>query len=211
MEIIHQFIDFILHLDVHLLDMVNHYGSWTYVIIFCIIFAETGFVVTPFLPGDSLLFAAGAVAASTVLNVWVLILVIIVGATLGNISNYFIGRSIGPVIFEKKTRFIRKEYLNQAHDFYEKHGAIAVILSRFFPIIRTFAPFVAGVARMSRKKFMIYTGLGAILWVIPLTLLGFWFGDLPWVKQNFKLVILGIIVISLIPALIPMIQARLKK
>jgi membrane-associated protein len=188
--------------------MVNTYGNMTYVILFCIIFAETGFVVTPFLPGDSLLFAAGAVCATTSLNVWTLIILLILAASLGNISNYFIGRTIGPVIFEKETKWIRKDYLNRAHEFYERYGAMAVILSRFFPIIRTFAPFIAGVAMMGRRKFILYTSIGALLWVTPLTLLGFWFGNVPFVKKHFSAVIFGIIIISLIPALLPVLMSK---
>lgn len=199
MLFIGKLIDFVLHIDEHLLEMVNQYGPWVYFILFFIVFAETGFVVTPFLPGDSLLFAAGALAAASQLDLWTIIILFTVAAISGNTINYMVGRYVGPKIFERQNRWIKKEYLDKTHAFYEKYGARAVILSRFVPIFRTFVPFVAGVARMEWGRYMFYTVLSSLLWVFPITLLGYWFGEMPIIKNNFSLAVVGIIIISLIP------------
>lgn len=203
MDLIRAFLDFVLHLDQHLVEMVNSYGTLTYAILFGIIFSETGLVIMPFLPGDSLLFAAGAVASKGGLNIWGLMGLLMIAAFTGNAVNYFIGRSIGPVIFERdKIRFIRKEYLVKTQAFYEKYGAQAVILSRFLPIFRTFVPFVAGIGNMNKQKFMLYNALGAFLWVLPFCLAGYYFAEVPFVKKNFSLVIVAILVVTALPALI---------
>jgi len=195
-------IDFILHIDDHLFEMVKNYGTLTYGILFLIIFAETGFIVTPFLPGDSLLFAAGVVAAASgALDPWVIILLCIIAGFIGNTINYRIGYWIGPKIFEQeKIRFIKKEYLVKTHNFYEKHGGKAVVIGRFMPIIRTFVPFVAGIGQMDWKRFMGFNFLGAVLWVIPFTLAGFYLGEHPFVKKNFELIMLVIIVVTVLPS-----------
>ena len=197
-----QLIDFILHIDDHLLEMVNQYGSLVYVVLFIIVFAETGLVVTPILPGDSLLFASGALAAGAQkLDVTLLIILFFVAAVLGNTVNYAIGRYFGPRIFQIKSRWIKMEYLERTKAFYDKYGATAVVLSRFVPILRSFVPFVAGVGQMAWGKYMAYTIFSAAIWVVPITLLGYWFGNVPIVKENFSLVVLGVIGISLLPIL----------
>ena len=192
-------IDLFLHLDRHLAALVAQYGAWTYGILFGIIFAETGFVVTPFLPGDSLLFAAGAIAALGPLDPVFLIVLLIAAAVLGNTVNYSIGRWVGPRAFTGEVRWLRKDYLDRAHGFVEKHGVVTIIITRFAPILRTFAPFVAGVGAMGYRRFMLYNVVGATLWVSLFVGAGYFFGNLPQVKHNFSLVILGIIVISLLP------------
>ena len=194
-----QFIDLFLHLDRHLTDLVGQYGAWTYGILFGIIFAETGFVVTPFLPGDSLLFAAGAIAALGPLDPVFLIVLLIAAAVLGNTVNYSIGRWVGPRAFTGEVKWLRKDYLDRAHAFVEKHGVVTIIITRFAPILRTFAPFVAGVGAMGYRRFTLYNVIGATLWVSLFVGAGYFFGNLPQVKHNFSLVILGIIVISMLP------------
>ena len=197
-----QLIDFILHIDDHLLEMVNQYGSLVYIVLFIIVFAETGLVVTPILPGDSLLFAAGALAAGAKkLDVTLLIILFFVAAVLGNTVNYAIGRYFGPRIFQIKSRWIKMEYLERTKAFYDKYGATAVVLSRFVPIFRSFVPFVAGVGQMAWGKYMAYTVFSAAIWVVPITLLGYWFGNVPIVKENFSLVVLGVVGVSLLPIL----------
>jgi membrane-associated protein len=197
-----QLIKFILHIDDNLLVMVNQYGNLVYIILFLIIFAETGLVVTPILPGDSLLFAAGALAAGAQkLDFTILILIFFVGAVLGNTVNYAIGRYFGPRIFQIKSRWIKMEYLERTKAFYDKYGATAVVLSRFVPIFRSFVPFIAGVGQMSWGKYMAYTVFSAFIWVVPITLLGYLFGNVPIVKENFSLVVLGVIGISLLPVI----------
>jgi membrane-associated protein len=197
-----QLIKFILHIDDNLLVMVNQYGNLVYIILFLIIFAETGLVVTPILPGDSLLFAAGALAAGAQkLDITILILIFFVGAVLGNTVNYAIGRYFGPRIFQIKSRWIKMEYLERTKAFYDKYGATAVVLSRFVPIFRSFVPFIAGVGQMSWGKYMAYTVFSAFIWVVPITLLGYLFGNVPIVKENFSLVVLGVIGISLLPVI----------
>jgi membrane-associated protein len=213
MDIISSLIDIVLHLDKYLADIIGTYGIWTYAILFLIIFMETGFVVTPFLPGDSLLFAAGTFASPAlggVLNIFILIPLLTLAAILGDTVNYWIGHYIGPKAFSGNIRFLKKEYLDQTHDFYERHGGKTIILARFIPIIRTFAPFVAGVGAMNYKKFFVYNVTGAILWVGIFTLGGYFFGSLPFVKDNFTIVVLVIIVISVLPAVYEFVKEKLR-
>lgn len=212
MNLITNFIDFFIHLDKHLSLVIQNYGTGTYLLLFLIIFCETGLVVTPFLPGDSLLFAAGAFAATGSLKVGFLLIILTTAAFTGNIVNYSIGRLVGPKIFQKeKTKLFKKDYLDRAHQFYEKHGAITIIITRFIPIIRTFAPFVAGISRMTYPKFIIYNIIGGLSWVAAFTLAGYYFGNIPSVKNNFTLVIFAIIIISLLPTIIELIRRRKKQ
>lgn len=212
MPAIQTVIDFILHIDVHLAELVAVYGTLIYAILFGIIFAETGFVVTPFLPGDSLLFAAGAISALGSMNVAIVIGVLFTAAILGDATNYWIGHFFGQKIIDSpKFPLVKKEHLDKAQKFYAKHGGKAIILSRFVPIVRTFAPFVAGVGRMSYQRFTAYNLIGAMIWVPLFTLTGFFFGNIPSIKHNFSLVILGIIAISLIPIIWETYQARKNK
>jgi membrane-associated protein len=200
MDLLQQLLDIFLHVDKYLHNIVSMMGVWTYVLLFAVIFCETGLVVTPFLPGDSLLFAAGAVAAIVPeLNIWVLVVVLCVAAILGDTVNYFIGHWAGPRAFSGRVRFLKKEYLDRTHAFYEKHGGKTIILARFVPIVRTFAPFVAGVGAMTYSKFIIYNVVGGILWVAIFTLLGYYFGNLPFVQHNFEFVVIAIIGISVVP------------
>ncbi len=199
MELIHYLIDLFLHLDDHLLAVVNDYQAWTYLILFIIIFCETGLVVTPILPGDSLLFAAGAIAAQGSMNIWILITILCVAAILGDSANYSIGRFLGRKVFERDYRFIKREYLLRTHNFYEKHGGKTIIIARFIPIIRTFAPFVAGVGEMTYSRFAMFNVVGGIFWVFAATFAGYFFGNISFVKENFSLVVLAIIVISVLP------------
>lgn len=202
MEIIYWFVDLILHLDDHLVELLTNYGFWVYAILFLIIFAETGFVVTPFLPGDSLLFAAGALAAvdtSNTLSPWWLSLVLTVAAILGNTTNYHIGRWIGPPAFSGRIRFLKVEYLRRTEAFFEKYGNMTMVLARFAPIVRTCAPFVAGVGRMPYARFQTVNVLGGLAWVLLFIWAGFFIGNVPFIKDNFGLVAIGIIVVSMIP------------
>jgi len=209
MEYLAAFIDIVLHLDKHLAVLVQHYGLWIYAILFAIIFSETGFVVTPFLPGDSLLFVAGALAALGGMDIGVLIAVLIAAAALGNMLNYQIGRFLGPKVFQwENSRFFNKVALEKTHAFYEKHGGKTLVLSRFLPLFRTFAPFVAGIGAMTYARFTLFNLIGAALWAGSLTLAGYFFGNLPWVQQNLTAVILGIVVVSLIPVAIGWLQQR---
>ena len=208
MEIINFLIDFILHLDEHLSAIILQYGTWTYAILFLIIFMETGFVVTTFLPGDSLLFAAGSFAALGALNPITLVILLCIAAILGDTVNYWIGHYIGERAFSGNIRWLKKEYMDQTHEFYEKHGGKTIILARFVPIIRTFAPFVAGVGKMSYGKFISYNIIGGIIWVNLFIFMGFFFGNLPFVKKNFELVIFAIIFISFIPPVMEYFKAR---
>lgn len=209
MELLRQFIDLFLHLDQHLNQIISDYGTWTYVILFLIIFVETGVVVMPFLPGDSLLFAAGAFAATGVLNVWVLLVLLFIAAFLGDTLNYLIGDYFGPKVFKRDYRFLKKEYLLKTQGFYEKHGGKTIIFARFIPIIRTFAPFVAGVGTMKYSKFLSYNIIGGLLWVVGFVVAGFVFGNIPAVKSNFSLVIFGIILISIIPPIIEIVKQKM--
>lgn len=207
-------IDVALHLDKYLALLVQQYGTWIYAILFAIIFSETGFVVTPFLPGDSLLFVAGALAAVSGregMDITWLILTLFTAAVLGNMLNYHIGRFLGPKVFQwKDSRFFNKAALEKTHAFYEKHGGKTLIISRFLPIFRTFAPFVAGIGAMSYPRFVIFNLVGAFAWIFLLTFAGYFFGNLDWVKNNLTLVIIGIIVISLIPVVVGWLSQRSK-
>ncbi len=211
MEWILQFIDIVLHLDKHLSLMVAQYGLWIYGILFVIIFAETGFVVTPFLPGDSLLFVAGALAAlgEGGMDIATLIGVLSLAAILGNMLNYQIGRFLGPKVFHwEGSRFFNKAALDKTHAFYERHGGKTLVISRFLPLLRTFAPFVAGIGSMTYLRFTIYNLVGAVGWVVSLCLVGYFFGNLPWVRQNLSLVIVVIIAVSLVPVAVGYLQQR---
>ena len=202
MEFLQYLIDLFLHLDKHLHEIISNYGTLTYVILFGVIFAETGFVFTPFLPGDSLLFAAGTFAALGSLNVHLLFLLLTVAAILGDTVNYWVGSYLGPKVFDKKIRFLKKEHLEKTHQFYEKHGGKTIIIARFVPIIRTFAPFVAGIGAMTYSKFILYNIAGAILWCALFIYGGYFFGNLPIVKNNFSIVIVVIRLISILPGII---------
>lgn len=211
MEFISTLIDFFLHLDKYLTEIVQDYGVWTYLILFLVIFCETGLVITPFLPGDSLLFAAGALAGLGALNIVWLIVLLSIAAILGDTVNYWIGNYIGPRAFSGNIRFLKKEYLDRTHAFYEKHGGKTIILARFIPIIRTFAPFVAGIGAMTYSHFLTYNIVGGIIWVASFTLAGYFFGNLPVVQNNFSLVIVAIIIISLAPMVFEFLKSRLAK
>jgi membrane-associated protein len=211
MEFLAQFIDIVLHLDKHLAVLVQQYGVWIYAILFVIIFSETGFVVTPFLPGDSLLFVAGALAAigEGGMDIGVLIAVLLAGAVLGNMLNYQIGRYLGPKVFQwEDSRFFNKAALLKTHDFYEKHGGKTLVISRFLPLFRTFAPFVAGIGSMTYARFTLFNLIGALGWVVSLCLAGYWFGNLPWIRQNLSVVIVGIIVVSLLPVIVGYVKHK---
>ena len=211
MELLMQFFDIVLHLDKHLAVLVQQYGLWIYGILFVIIFSETGFVVTPFLPGDSLLFVAGALAAigEGGMDIVVLMGVLSLAAILGNTVNYHVGRYLGPKVFHwENSRFFNRDALVKTHAFYEKHGGKTLIISRFLPLFRTFAPFVAGIGAMSYAKFTLFNLIGAIGWVVSLCLAGYWLGNMPWVKANLSLIIIGIIVFSLVPIGIGYLKSR---
>ena len=211
---LHSFIDFFLHLDKHLEVIMQNYQGTTYFILCLIIFCETGLVATPFLPGDSLLFAAGMLTASTgILNIWLLIPLLIISAILGDNVNYFVGKIFGEKVFEIKflKRFIKREYLDKTHAFYEKHGGKTIIMARFVPIVRTFAPFAAGLGKMNYSKYITFCLIGGILWVCLLSLAGYYLGGLPIIKNNFEKVILGIIFISVLPILISYFKSKMKK
>jgi membrane-associated protein len=212
MQIITYLIDLILHLDVHLTELITQFGSWTYVILFLVIFIETGIVIFPILPGDSLLFAAGALAALTgsPLNIVLLWVLMAVAAVLGDSVNYSIGKFIGPKAFTSKSRLLKREYLEQAQAFYKKYGRITIFLARFVPIIRTFAPFVAGIGEMPYGYFISYNIFGGIVWTALFTFGGFFFGNLPFVKDNFSLVVIAIVVISVLPAVWEVVKAKRK-
>lgn len=202
------FINFFLHLDQSLGGIIQHYGTLTYLILFLIIFCETGLVVTPILPGDSLLFAAGTFAAIGSLNISLLFFLLWSAAVIGDNLNYWIGRYIGSKVFRQKSRLFKKEYLDRTHVFYEKHGKIAIIIGRFMPIIRTFSPFVSGIGKMDYRKFLPFDILGGLLWVGLFTFGGYFFGNIPFVKENFSVVILAIVLLSISPAIIEYIRNR---
>lgn len=208
MELLKQLIDVMLHLDVHLNSTILEYGAWTYLILFLIVFCETGLVVTPFLPGDSLLFAAGAFAGAGSLELRYLIPLLCIAGILGDALNYSIGKYLGPRILKREKWFLKKEYLDKTQRFYERYGTKTIVIARFVPIVRTFAPFLAGVGKMNYSRFGLYNVLGAILWVGLFAVAGFWFGNIPVVRKNFTLVILAIIVISVLPAVFEAIRAR---
>jgi membrane-associated protein len=214
MNVIAYFIDLFLHLDKHLSLVIAQYGTGTYLLLFFIIFMETGFVVTPFLPGDSLLFAAGTFASPALgspLNIVVLYLLLCTAAVLGDTVNYWIGHFIGPRAFSMNNRFLKKEYLERTEAFYEKHGGKTIVLARFIPIIRTFAPFVAGVGKMSYWRFISYNVIGGIAWVSLFCLGGYFFGNLPVVKENFSIVVVTIIMISVLPMVFEVVKGRMKR
>ena len=215
MELLSHFIDIFLHLDVHLKEVINDYGTWTYLILFLIIFLETGLVVTPILPGDSLLFAAGALAATarpegegTLLSVGTLLGLLFVAAVLGDALNYTIGKFLGPKVLTENSRIFKRAYLERTERFYEKYGGKTIIFARFVPIVRTFAPFLAGVGMMSYRKFATFNVVGAFLWIFGFVLAGFYFAEIPAVTKNFTLVILAIIVLSVMPAVYEIYKAR---
>ena len=204
--------DIILHLDQHLVEWLALFGPWIYVILFLIIFCETGLVVTPFLPGDSLLFALGALTAvENGLSLWGLLISLTIAGILGDTVNYHIGKYVGPKVFETNNRFFKKEYLLQTTAFYDRWGAFTIVAARFAPIVRTFAPFVAGIGAMNYRKFLAYNVAGAVAWVFLFILAGHFFGNLPIVKRNFHIVIFGVIFVSILPMLIPWIKSRLRK
>jgi membrane-associated protein len=208
MDFILYLIDLFLHLDKHLAEIISTYGTWTYLLLFIIIFMETGLVVTPFLPGDSLLFAAGSFAELGDLNLALLIFLLSAAAILGDTVNYWVGHYIGPRAFSGEIRFLKKEYLERTHAFYEKHGGKTIILARFIPIIRTFAPFVAGIGAMTYGRFIAYNVFGGLIWVFLFTIAGYLFGSLPVVQDNFSLVIIAIILISVMPGVIEFLRER---
>lgn len=212
MELIKTFIDIFMHLDKHLGSVIQAYGIWTYLILFLIIFCETGLVITPILPGDSLLFAAGAFAAIGALEVMWLFVILSIAAFAGDTLNYWIGSYMGPKIFHKeKVRFLNREYLDRTHAFYEKHGGKTIIIARFMPIIRTFAPFVAGIGKMTYLHFISYNVVGGIVWIAAFVFGGFFFGNIPLVKKNFTLVIMAIIILSVMPGIIEYLRHRFRK
>jgi membrane-associated protein len=195
-------LDFVLHLDKHLAELVADYGAWTYFILFMIVYCETGLVVTPFLPGDSLLFAVGALAATGVLNVGLAFVLLLVAAILGDATNYYVGSKFGDRLVARHPRWLKPQYLERTHAFYEKYGGKTVIIARFVPIVRTFAPFVAGLGKMTYRTFQMYNVVGALLWVTSLLFGGYLFGNIPWVRENFGMVVIAIIVISILPAVV---------
>jgi membrane-associated protein len=208
MEFLKTIIDLFLHLDVHLREVTSQYGTWTYALLFAIVFCETGLVVTPILPGDSLLFAAGALAALGTLNPWLLFLLLSVAAIIGDMVNYWAGHYFGARIFKPNARILKTEYLDRTHAFYERYGGKTIVLARFVPIIRTFAPFVAGMGRMGYGRFFAYNVFGALFWVASCVAAGYFFGNIEVVRKNFSVVILAIIFISILPGIIAFVRAR---
>lgn len=222
MDLLHHFLDFFLHLDAHLHTMITDYGNWIYAILFLIIFVETGVVIMPFLPGDSLLFAAGAFCAGIAneageiahLNIWIILPLLLIAAILGDALNYFIGKELGLKILKWKIRnkqLIKQKYIDDTHAFFEKHGPKTIIIARFVPIVRTFAPFVAGIGEMSYGKFFRFNVIGGTLWIVLLTFTGYFFGNLEFVRKNFEVVIFGIIGISLLPMIYEIAKAKFSK
>jgi membrane-associated protein len=212
MDLIHMFIDYFLHLDRHLNVVIQMYGMWTYLLLFLIVFCETGLVVTPILPGDSLLFAAGTFAAAGALQVESLFTLLSIAAVGGDTMNYWVGNLVGPKVFQQeKVRFMKREYLDRTHEFYERHGGKTIILARFIPIIRTFAPFVAGIGRMTYFRFLSYNVIGGVAWIALFIFGGYFFGNITVVKEHFTFVILAIIFISVLPGVIEFVRQRSKK
>jgi len=213
MQLIQIFIDYFLHLDKYLSTVIQTYGFWTYLLLFVIIFLETGIVVTPFLPGDSLLFAAGTFASPALgssLNIFLLWFLMCTAAILGDTVNYWIGHFIGPRAFSGEVRFLKKEYMDRTHEFFERYGGKTIVIARFVPIVRTFAPFVAGVGEMSYGRFLSYNVIGGVAWVTLFTFLGYFFGNLPFVKNNFSFVVIAIILISVMPAVYEIARSRMR-
>ena len=208
MDWILKLVDFILHVDTYLNGIITRYGAWTYGLLFVVIFMETGFVVTPFLPGDSLIFAAATFAARGVLNPWLIFILLSIAAVGGDTANYWIGHAIGAKAYTGEVKWIKKEYMDRTHAFFEKHGGKTIFLARFVPIIRTFAPFVAGVSEMSYGHFITWNLVGGVTWVATFTLLGYFFGNIPFVQDNFELVIIAIVLISFVPAVVEGLKAR---
>lgn len=213
MEFINFLVDFLLHIDKHLEEIIQDYQGWTYAILFLIIFAETGFVVTPFLPGDSLLFAMGTLIAggNTGLNIWLMLVLLMLAAILGNSLNYKLGSFLGVKVFKEKNRILKLEYYNQSHMFFEKHGGKAIIFSRFLPIFRTIAPFVAGVAKMPFGRFTLFNIIGGVAWITSLLMAGYLLGQIPVVKKNFDVVIVVIAVVTFVPAIYAGVKSRFTK
>jgi membrane-associated protein len=209
MDLIHWFVDFFLHLDQHLAEVIQRYGTSTYALLFLIVFLETGLVVTPLLPGDSLLFAAGSFAGLGILRLWPLFFLLCAAAVLGDTVNYAIGARLGPQVFQySRSRFFNPEHLKRTHAFYETYGGKTIIIARFVPIVRTFAPFVAGIGKMSYAHFLGFNLIGGVLWVSVCLFSGYFFGNLPFVKQNFSIVVLAIVFISVLPAVIEYLKHR---
>jgi membrane-associated protein len=212
MELITAFIDIVLHLDRHLQVLIQNYGAWIYLILFLIIFCETGLVVTPFLPGDSLLFVAGALAATGAMYVHGLFALLVAASFMGDNTNYWIGRYAGPRVFSReKSWLLNPAHIKRTQQFYERHGGKTVTIARFVPIVRTFAPFVAGIGRMVYPRFLFYCFAGAVLWIGSLVYAGYYFGNIPWVKQNLSLVIIGIIILSIMPGIVEFAKSRMRK
>ena len=209
MELIAQFIDIVLHLDKHLTWLVENYGTWVYVVLFAIIYCETGLIVTPFLPGDSLLFVAGTLAALGSMDIHLLFAVLVCASFLGDNTNYWVGRFLGPKVFRsERSRIFNRQYLDRTHAFYEKYGPMTIVIARFMPIVRTFAPFVAGIGRMSYPRFMAYSFAGSIFWIGFFAYGGYFFGNLPFVKKNLSFFIIGIVFLSILPGLIAWLRER---
>ena len=213
MELLQTLIDFMLHIDQHLAALTSEYGTLTYLILFAIIFCETGFIVMPLLPGDSLLFAAGAISAldGSGLNVHLMVVLLIIAAFSGNMVNYSVGRYIGPKVFEKDYRFIKREYLERTKKFFDRYGSMTIVYTRFAPILRTFAPFIAGVGQMNYGRFMLFNFIGGFAWVVIFSYAGFFFGKVPFVKENFESVVIGIILVSLIPSVYIFLKEKFGK
>ena len=208
MDLIMKIVDFVLHVDIYLSDIITRYGAWTYGLLFFVVFMETGFVVTPFLPGDSLIFAAATFSARGALNPWVLFILMTIAAFIGDTANYWIGHAIGAKAYTGEVKWIKKEYMERTHAFFEKHGGKTIFLARFVPILRTFTPFVAGVSKMPYSYFITWNLVGGATWVATFTLLGYFFGGIPFIQDNFELVIVAIILISLVPAVVEAVKAR---
>ena len=208
MELLQQIISFVLHIDVHLAAIVEQYGAWTYAVLTLIVFCETGLVVTPFLPGDSLLFATGALSANAALDIWLLFFLLTTAAIVGDAVNYWAGKYIGMKLFDGRIPYLKPEHLTRTHAFYEKYGGKTIVIARFVPIVRTVAPFVAGAGTMTYSKFFAYNVSGAILWVGSMLSAGYFFGNIPIVRENFGLVVIAIIILSILPAVIEVLKAK---
>jgi membrane-associated protein len=212
MGLLQDIIEIVLHLDRHLLELCTNYGAWIYAILFVIIFCETGFVVTPFLPGDSLLFAVGSLAAINALDLTLSMVLLVAAAVLGDTVNYWIGNYVGPKVFHfEHSRFLNKDHLIRTHQFFEKYGGITIIIARFLPIIRTFAPFVAGIGSMTYRRFLLFNITGGLLWVCLITTAGYFFGSIPIVKNNFSLVIIALILIPGLPSVVEVVRMQMRK